>query len=296
MTTDIDCSLVIRTYNESRHLGDLLERVSQQATSLRTEVIVVDSGSTDATILLARKFGCHVSHISKDEFTFGRSLNMGCTAATGETLVFVSGHCVPTSDTWLSRLVDPILRGIADYTYGRQVGGAASRFSEKQLLRKYYPEAGEPAPSGFFCNNANAALRRSTWERLRFDETLTGLEDLELAKRLVSDGGRVAYVADAAVYHYHDETWRNVRMRYEREAIALQRIMPEVHLSVTDVLRYFLSAVLLDSGAALQERSLLKNAGPILLFRLMQFWGSYKGNHEHRRLSHAMKERYFYPK
>ncbi len=56
------------------------------------------------------------------------------------------------------------------------------------------------------------------------------------------------------------------------------------------------SAVLLDLGAALQEGRLLAEAFPILAFRTMQFWGSYRGNNEHRRLSQAMKDRYFYPR
>jgi hypothetical protein len=49
-------------------------------------------------------------------------------------------------------------------------------------------------------------------------------------------------------------------------------------------------------GAALSEKVLLKTFPEIVMFRLMQFWGSYRGNHEHRRLSRVMKEKYFYPK
>ena len=67
---------------------------------------------------------------------------------------------------------------------------------------------------------------------------------------LVANGGRIGYVASAAVYHLHDETWGQVGRRFEREAIALQHIMPEVELARRDVVRYFFSAVLLDMGEA----------------------------------------------
>jgi glycosyltransferase involved in cell wall biosynthesis len=267
----------------------------QKDDGLKTETIIVDSGSTDDTRTIAQDHGCKILEIQKEEFTFGRSLNRGCEAATGEFLVFVSGHCVPVNGDWLDNLVRPLKKGIADYVYGRQIGGSTSRFSECQLFNKYYPEKSLLPQASFFCNNANAGLSRSTWEAFRFNEELTGLEDMELGKRLVSAGLKIGYVAEAQVFHLHDESWMTVRRRYEREAIALQHIMPQVQINFGDFLRYFVSAVLSDSGVALQQRSFLSNVPEIFMFRLMQFWGSYRGNHEHRKLSREMKEMYFYP-
>ena len=293
----MDVSIIIRTYNEERHLGSVLRCIgAQQADSLETETIVVDSGSTDDTRTIARDHGCKILEIQKEEFTFGRSLNRGCEAARGRFLVFVSGHCVPVNGDWLGNLIKPLKEGIADYVYGRQLGGSTSKFSECQLFNKYYPENSLLPQAGFFCNNANAGLRRTTWEASRFDEELTGLEDMELGKRLVSAGSKVGYVADAPVYHLHEESWTTVRRRYEREAIALQHIMPQVQINFGDFLRYFLSAVLSDMRVVLQQRSFLSAVPEIFMFRLMQFWGSYCGNHEHRKLSKEMKEMYFYPK
>ena len=72
--------------------------------------------------------------------------------------------------------------------------------------------------------------------------------------------------------------------------------MPEVHVSYFDFLRYSASAILLDAGAALQERVLLKRFPEIVIFRLLQFLGAYQGNHETRKMSRVLKEKYFYPK
>ena len=293
----MDVSIIIRTYNEVSFLGSVLRCIgAQQADSLETETIVVDSGSTDGTRTIVRNHGCKILEIQKEEFTFGRSLNRGCEAARGRFLVFVSGHCVPVNGDWLDNLIKPLKEGIADYVYGRQLGGSTSKFSECQLFNLYYPENSLLPQAGFFCNNANAGLRRTTWETFRFNEELTGLEDMELGKRLVSAGSKVGYVADAPVYHLHEESWTTVRRRYEREAIALQHIMPQVQINFGDFLRYFLSAVLSDMRVVLQQRSFLSAVPEIFMFRLMQFWGSYRGNHEHRKLSKEMKGMYFYPK
>lgn len=290
-------SIVIRTYNEERHLDELLRGIATQETALDSaEVVLVDSGSTDATMDIAKRHGCRIVTIRKEEFTFGRSLNCGCDAARGGILVFVSGHCVPAGRHWLQNLVAPILDGTASYTYGRQIGRETTKFSEEQVFRKYFPAHSEIPQRGTFCNNANAALLRSAWARYRFDESLTGLEDLALAKRLHAAGHNIAYVANACVYHIHDESWRQVRLRYEREAIALRHIMPEIHVGLVDTLRYFTSGVLNDFSVAISDRCLMRQATRILMFRWMQYWGTYRGNMEHRKLSARQREEYFFPR
>ena len=289
-------SVVIRTLNEGRYLGELLDSIElQDLGAWSCEVVVVDSGSTDDTLAIAQKHSCKIVHIKKEEFSFGRSLNIGCEAATGDALVMVSGHCVPTDSKWLYNLCKPLEDKVAEYSYGCQIGGPESYYSECRIFEKYYPTVSQIPQVGFYCNNANAAILKTAWQKYLFDEELTGLEDMELSQRLVEDGGKVAYVAEACVYHYHDETWAQVKRRFERESIALQKIMPQVHLSPVDVLRYTVSSILMDWGTALTSKQFFKSFIQIVQYRFFQYWGSYVGNHEHRKLSHAQKEAYFYP-
>jgi len=291
-------SIIIRTYNEEKHLHELLEQIkAQQVSDFDVEVVLVDSGSIDNTLVIAEKHSVNIVHIDKKDFTFGRSLNIGCEAASGEYLVFVSGHCIPCDRNWLHNLVLPLMQGRFAYTYGRQVGQQDSKFSEKQLFKKYFPSSGQNiSRQNIFCNNANAALSKKVWSDYLFDEKLTGLEDMALAKSIVADGHKVGYVANSSVYHIHEESWHQVRSRYEREAIALQNIMPEVQVSFADFIRYYTSSLLFDFGSAIQEKVFLKFFGQIVLFRLMQYWGTYRGNHDHRKMSEELKEEYFYPK
>lgn len=290
-------SVVIRTLNEEKHLPELLEVIQNQVSDIfDIETVIVDSGSTDKTLEIAKKFNARITYIKKEDFSFGRSLNVGCAFAKGDIFVFVSGHCIPTNQHWLHNLVLPLQEQVCDYSYGRQQARDTTKFSEKQLFSKYFPAESQIPQEGFFCNNANSALTKTAWKKYSFDEYLTGCEDMDLAKKLVNDGRKIGYVAEASVFHIHDETWQQVKTRYEREALALQKIMPEVHLSKLDVLMYFFAGVIKDLRVAISEASLFKNFLSILYFRWAQYTGAYIGNHHTRKLSKRVKDRYFYPR
>ncbi|MCG8570150.1 MAG: glycosyl transferase family 2, partial [Spirochaetes bacterium] len=90
------------------------------------------------------------------------------------------------------------------------------------------------------------------------------LEDMYLAKQLYNSGMKIGYVASAAVHHIHNETLSKIKYRYARESVALQKIMPEIHISFFDFLRYFFNAIIYDIFEALKQKKLVKNIGKII--------------------------------
>tara|TARA_B100000900_G_scaffold415990_1_gene448358 strand:- start:26395 stop:27276 length:882 start_codon:yes stop_codon:yes gene_type:complete len=290
-------SIIIRTLNEDKYLQELLESIERQNIGAHEkEVIIIDSGSTDSTMEIAKKFKTKITSIKKADFTFGKSLNMGTDFSNGDIAVYISGHCVPYDSLWLIELINPIILKQAGYTYGKQIGRDTTKFSEERIFTKYFPDDASHAQKGFFCNNANSAIRRDLWKKYKFNETITGLEDMDLAKRYYIDGGKIQYVNSAIVYHIHDESWTQTRRRYERESIALQDIMPEIQLSIFDTFRYIFFAITDDSINAVKKRIFFKEFVGIVLFRVAQFFGAYRGNHFSRNLSKERKEKYFFPK
>ncbi|MEA4820745.1 MAG: glycosyltransferase, partial [Erysipelotrichales bacterium] len=209
----VRCSIIIRCYNESRHLDRLLYGISQQ--TLRDfEVLAVDSGSTDDTRGILERHGVRTLALAPEDFSFGRSCNVGAEAARGELLVFVSAHTYPVYRNWLESLLAPFADPDTAVTYGKQRGNARTCFAERQIFKAWYPAEDQADQGHPFCNNANSALRRDVWQRLRFDESLTGLEDLDFAGRVVGQGGKIAYVAAAEIVHVHEERPGTVRNRY----------------------------------------------------------------------------------
>ena len=289
----MNCSIVIRAFNEDKHIGRLLEGIQHQ-TANDVEVILVDSGSSDATVSIAESYGAKTVHIPPQEFTFGRSLNLGIQFAKSEFIVIASAHVYPIYPDWLASLLHPFDDHEVALTYGKQRAPESARFSEQQIFHQWYPEVSKPRQETVFCNNANAAIRRSLWEKNPYDDTLTGLEDLAWAKWAQEQGYAVAYVAEAEIIHVHSETPRGVFNRYRREAMAFKRIYPESHFSVYDFLRLTTMNILSDLRHAARERVLWKNLPSILWFRFMQFHGTRTGYRESGLLTPQLRETFYY--
>lgn len=289
------CSVVIRCYNEEEHIGRLLTGIMEQTIADETEIVVVDSGSTDATVSIASSFPTNIVQIRPEEFSFGRALNIGCDAANGDVLVFASAHVYPVYEDWLERMVAPFADPDVALVYGKQRGNEKTKYSEHKIFEKWFPEESNWDQSHPFCNNANAAVRRSVWKELPYDEDLTGLEDLDWAKRARERGHKIVYEADAEIVHVHDESWASIMNRYRREAIALKRIFPQERFRFWDFLRLYTGNVFSDLYHAWHDGVLLSNLSDICLFRLMQFWGTYRGFAHSGPVSTELRHRFYYP-
>jgi glycosyltransferase involved in cell wall biosynthesis len=289
----MNCSIVIRAYNEERHIGRLLEGIRQQ-TIKDVEIILVDSGSTDGTDSVAESFGARIVRIPSAEFTFGRSLNLGIQAATREWIVIASAHVYPVYPDWLESILHPFDSDKIALTYGKQRGPETAQFSERQIYHQWYPDVSKPRQATAFCNNANAAVRKSLWQQNRYDETLTGLEDLAWGKWAKEQGYDIAYEAEAEIIHVHNETPDGVFNRYRREAMAFKKIYPEAHFSYYDFLRLTTMNILSDLWHAAREGVLWKNISSISQFRYMQFHGTRLGYRESGLLTPQLRETFYY--
>ena len=287
-------SMVIRCLDEEEHIGRLLAGIGRQ-TLQPFEIIIVDSGSTDATLEVASHFPVRVLSIESELFSFGRSLNLGCEAALGNIIVIASAHVYPVYETWLEELVAGLDDPEVALAYGRQQGDASTRYSEQQIMQKWFPARSSARQEYPFCNNANAAVRKDVWQRFPYNEGLTGLEDLDWAKRVVDAGYHISYVAEAPVAHVHRESWRQIINRYRREAIAQKSIYSEAGIGLTATIALAGLNIGMDYYHAAHERVLFRNLAAIPAFRIAQFWGTYRGFAQRGPVPSLLKRRFYYP-
>ena len=112
-------TVLIRAKDEEAFLGDVLDALEGQ-TVRDFDVVLVDSGSRDRTLAIARRFErVRIVRIPPERFTFGMALNAGIREARGPVIVNLSAHAVPTAPTYL----EAIVAGFADPAVAGVVGG-----------------------------------------------------------------------------------------------------------------------------------------------------------------------------
>jgi rhamnosyltransferase len=212
-------SVVVRTLDSEKTLGRVLEGVFSQRFS-EPELVVVDSGSTDATLEIAGRYPHVFVDYSGGEFSYGGALNAGIAASSGEYAVCLSHHCVPLHEGWLGSLVGaleteetlagawgPLLFDVEDYLVGRNG-------TERIDLQEFYraPNRG--------LQNPNSIIRRRLWEELPFSEDIERCEDQvwihHFLKRgygsAVVYGSQVLYAAEFGAYGYARGNYKNSLM------------------------------------------------------------------------------------
>lgn len=218
-------SIIIRAKNEARYLGETLDAIVAQ-TERDAEVILVDSGSTDATLTIARRYPVSIIEIKPSEFTYGFALNLGMREARGEYLISLSAHSTPVDSGWLagaiSGFTDPLVAGV----YGRELPRADASFADRfgAWISGTLSTKPNRLTSGMGFSNRNSAVRRSVWSDVPFDDRLPGAEDLAWARTIHRLGYAIIYQPAMAVYHSHRESLPKLLRRLWHDQPVIARI------------------------------------------------------------------------
>jgi rhamnosyltransferase len=205
-----DVGVVIRTLDECALIGRCLETLAAQRGDFDLDVLVVDSGSTDATVEIARAHGARIINLAPGSFDYSKSLNLGIREVAGAVVLSLSAHAIPVDEGWLEAVTAPFERPEVAGVSTRQVPWAGAPWQEVKRLAHTFGDEPRTYSSddseGVLFSNAASAIRRSVWQEHPF--TLPAVEDLEWAQRVVALGWSVVYEPRTAVYHSHRESPR----------------------------------------------------------------------------------------
>jgi glycosyltransferase involved in cell wall biosynthesis len=197
-------SIVIRTLNAAETLGEVLLRLQPGDSD---QLIVVDSGSTDGTVELARSYGADILIIRKEDFTYGRALNRGFSAARHEWILSLSAHTIPADPFFLEsyrraigRFEESVTAAVGPILgeFDAALSGGITYFQGDDLRRGF----------GFGAGNPNSLYRRSAWQRRPFDEEIGGGEDLQWYFDGLKAGETIAAVHAAGVHYRNRRSMR----------------------------------------------------------------------------------------
>ena len=228
-------SVVIRCRNAEHDLVEGLRLLQAQElpTKIKSlEIVLVDNESSDGSVRVAEAYGAKTVNLPMAKFSWGRALNIGIEASSGEIVILLSADAHPTDETWLKEILRPFDDKWMAVVYARQIPRPDAPIDERARLARKFGSAArifglknetyEPTGQGMPYSNACAAIRRAVWQGIPYDEEIEGGEEGIWTTAVLDAGSRCAYTPEARVFHSHRESvgraaWRLFEI-FEKDA------------------------------------------------------------------------------
>ncbi len=214
----IRISVILPTLEGEADLRRLLPMLARQSLAHETEIIAVDSSSTDASVRLLGEAGASVEVIARSDFGHGRTRNQGAGRARGEFLVFLSQDALPKGEEFLSELIapfrDPSVLAVCARILPHEEDDPLTARTVLAAPHALAAQAGQTPPP---FNDVASAMRASAWRKLPFPDVAFG-EDCAWQERAQAQGGRIAFAPAAVALHAHRYGPRLAYARYRVDA------------------------------------------------------------------------------
>ncbi|MBQ6296259.1 MAG: glycosyltransferase family 2 protein [Selenomonadaceae bacterium] len=220
----MNCGLIIPTLNAGEQFQKLLSQLAAQ--TLSTKKLIVDSESTDGTSQLAKNFGLEVLTIPRKSFNHGATRQLALEKILPlDVIIFLTQDVLLHDDESLSKLVKIFdADKSVGLSYGRQLPHLNAT-NEAAILRTFnYPAESQLRSfddrklygiKTAFASNSFAAYRVSALQGVGgFPNNVPLCEDMYVAAKMLIDGWKIFYAADAQVYHSHNYTAAQEFRRY----------------------------------------------------------------------------------
>ncbi len=201
-------SVIVRTKNEAKHIGYCIQSVTDFLG--KPEIIIVDNESTDNTIPIINRFEYHNIKkitIPKNDYTPGKSLNLGLEQSTEDYVMILSAHCEIVKFDF-NQVKEQLDRNGVGAVWGKQT----PIWDGKKISRRYmWSNFGDKPQTNYWCesedryffHNAFSMFRTSYLKKYPFDEHYSGKEDRYWANNQIENGFEILYDSEQEVKHHY---------------------------------------------------------------------------------------------
>ncbi|MGL4546575.1 glycosyltransferase family 2 protein [Eubacterium aggregans] len=300
----MDATIVIPTKNAGQILDCCLHAVFNQATEYSFEVVCVDSGSSDETLNIIKKYPCDLLEIRPEEFGHGKTRNLGVSRGSGEYIVFLTQDAVPVNEHWLQKFIDAmkideeIVAGFGKHCPypdcnlfdKRDLAVHFKNFGEINTIyaindqERYEKDEGYRHMLAFFSDN-NSCIKREIWKKYPYPD-VDFAEDQIWARRMIELGYKKIYCPEAVVYHSHNYPLKTYLKRYYDEYKGLYNLHKYIIAPSRKVL---LKMYLANVKSDFQYLKSISLSGYMKCYwfyysairNLYRYYGGYLGGHYH---------------
>ena len=211
--------VIIPTYKPDKSFFRVLDMLNKQTIKPGTIIIMNTEEKYFHQLTYGSDFSdkyknCKVYHLSKLEFDHGATRNRGVAKSKADYFVMMTQDADPADEYLLENLLRPLVEGKAAVSYAKQLPKTDCKPIERYTRGFNYPD--ESVIKGeedvkrlgiktYFCSDVCAAYNRQTFTDLGgFVKRTIFNEDMIYAAKAVKAGQKIAYCADAKVYHSHN--------------------------------------------------------------------------------------------
>ncbi len=213
--------VIIPTYKPDQEYFTLIERLQKQTVPVRKIIVINTEEKYFNHLIFGRRYekeykNIIVKHISVHEFDHGGTRKRAVKESDADVFVMMTQDAIPADDALIENLLRPLEQETVAVSYARQLAKDDAGPIEKYTRRFNYPDnsvikgQADIETMGiktFFCSDVCAAYKREVYDHLGgFIKRAIFNEDMIFAANAVKAGYKVAYAADARVYHSHNYT------------------------------------------------------------------------------------------
>ena len=219
----VDITIIILSKNEEKNIGSVLDMIFRQNVDKEYEVIIIDSGSQDSTLEIAKKYSVKILKIPRKEFGHGRTRNLGAQIAKGKIVVFLNADAIPKDENWLKCLIDNFknderIVGVYGRIYPRldcnplrswEIFNDVAYSPNKRRVKyienfdNYYHMNPRNKRTFLSFQTISCAVRKDFLLKYPFKDLEFG-EDLDWSKRTMEKGFKIVFESESIVSHSHN--------------------------------------------------------------------------------------------
>ena len=211
--------VIIPTYKPDAKFKRLIEMLEIQTVPVNKIIVInTEEKYMEALFVGSRFLAEHrklsIHHISQKEFDHGKSRNRGAKKSEADIMVFMTQDAVPADEYLIEKLVAPLADKEIACAYARQLPDSDSTMTEVLTREFNYPNKSsvkakddlkELGIKTYFCSNVCCAYNTDLFRELGgFINRTIFNEDMIYAAKVIQNGYKIAYAAEARVIHSHN--------------------------------------------------------------------------------------------
>ncbi|MBE6049637.1 MAG: glycosyltransferase [Clostridium sp.] len=226
-------SIICPLYKGEKYIESLDASLRKQIkVDIREIIYIVTKCHEDKSIEKLETINAKYRIIESQDFSHSLTREKAAYEAEGDIIVFITQDIIIKDNMWLYKLTNCLEKGVCEASFSRQI--CTNKTIERYTRMKNYPDESRVVSKkdldklgimAYFYSDAASAIKKDVFIELNgYDgKDLLTNEDMYIAYKIINNGYRIKYCADAEVIHSHEYSYSSLLKRYFDQGVFLKQ-------------------------------------------------------------------------